>query len=138
MCNSNQSMKQNKNRIINIRITESEFEAVHRLSKHFKRSIADLLRSYINREDLKLLQNEQSQQTIFEKSEVEKMIEMNRVLLAQYSLLTLSNPLTESVEMVNNKPVRTIKGVKGRHGTKVKVRFGKKVVKRKKGIELNE
>lgn len=127
-------MKQNKNRIINLRITESEFEAVHRLSKHFKCSIADLLRSYINKEDLKLLQNEQSQQTIFEKSEVEKMIEMNRVLLAQYSLLTLSNPLIESVEIVNNKPVRTIKRVK----PVVKGRHGKKVIKRNKGIKLNE
>ncbi len=127
-------MKQNKNRIINLRITESEFEAVHRLSKHFKRSIADLLRSYINKEDLKLLQNEQSQQTIFEKSDVEKMIEMNRVLLAQYSLLTLSDSqtTTKPIEAVYN-PVKVI-------GTRKPVirRKAKKVIKRKKGIKQNE
>ena len=64
MCNSREGMKQNKNRILNLRITESEFEAVHRLSKHYKRPIADLLRSYINKEDLKLLHNEQSQETV--------------------------------------------------------------------------
>lgn len=131
-------MKQNKNRIINLRITESEYEAVHRLSKHFKRSIADLLRSYINKEDLKLLQNEQSQQTIFEKSEVEKMIEMNRVLLAQYSLLTLSNPPIESVEIVSKKPVATIKRMKPVVKRKAVKKLKRYAIKRKKGIKLNE
>jgi hypothetical protein len=126
-------MKQNKNRILNLRITESEFEAVHRLSKHYKRPIADLLRGYINAEDLKLLRNQQSQETIFKKSDFEMMKEANRELMAQLNLLSLSNSQVLSKKLVG-KPVKKIAKVKNRL---VSVQH-KTEIKRKKGIKQNE
>ena len=126
-------MKQNKNRILNLRITESEFEAVHRLSKHYKRPIADLLRGYINAEDLKLLRNQQSQETIFKKSDFEMMKEANRELMAQLNLLSLSNSQVLSKKPVG-KPVKKIAKVKNRL---VSVQH-KTEIKRKKGIKQNE
>ena len=129
-------MKQNKNRILNLRITESEFEAVHRLSKHYKRPIADLLRSYINKEDLKLLHNEQSQESLFEKSEAETILTMNRQLMANFSLLTLAgtNKAVKKPVVTLNKPVAM--GSKGSKSNKV---AGLKAeIKRKKGIKQNE
>lgn len=133
MCNSREGMKQNKNRILNLRITESEFEAVHRLSKHYKRPIADLLRGYINAEDLKLLRNQQSQETIFKKSDFEMMKEANRELMAQLNLLSLSNSQVLSKKPVG-KPVKKIAKVKNRF---VSVQH-KTEIKRKKGIKQNE
>ena len=133
MCNSREGMKQNKNRILNLRITESEFEAVHRLSKHYKRPIADLLRGYINAEDLKLLRNQQSQETIFKKSDFEMMKEANRELMAQLNLLSLSNSQVLSKKLVG-KPVKKIAKVKNRL---VSVQH-KTEIKRKKGIKQNE
>ena len=129
-------MKQNKNRILNLRITESEFEAVHRLSKHYKRPIADLLRSYINKEDLKLLHNEQSQETLFGKSEAETILTMNRQLMANFSLLTLAgtNKAVKKPVVALNKCVAMVsKGSKSN-----KVAGLKAEIKRKKGIKQNE
>jgi hypothetical protein len=126
-------MKQNKNKIINLRITESEYEAVHRLAKHYKRPIADLLRGYINAEDLKLLRNQQSQETIFKKSDFEMMKEANRELMAQLNLLSLSNSQVLSKKPVG-KPVKKIAKVKNRL---VSVQH-KTEIKRKKGIKQNE
>lgn len=126
-------MKQNKNKIINLRITESEYEAVHRLAKHSKRPIADLLRGYINAEDLKLLRNQQSQETIFKKSDFEMMKEANRELMAQLNLLSLSNSQVLSKKPVG-KPVKKIAKVKNRL---VSVQH-KTEIKRKKGIKQNE
>lgn len=123
-------MKQNKNRVINLRVTEGEFEALHRLSKHYKLSIAEFLRSHINNEDLKLLHNEQSQERIFEKTESERMIELNRAFLATVNLLSLSDSSidTQRASKVHGKPAGIIS--KGR-GNKAKD-------KRKKGIKQNE
>ena len=126
-------MKQNKNKIINLRITESEYDAVHRLAKHYKRPIADLLRSYINKEDLKLLHNEQSQETLFGKSEAETILTMNRQLMANFSLLTLAGTnkavkkpvvaLNKSVAMVSkgskaNKSAPLTTSIKTNNGIK--------------------
>lgn len=129
-------MKQNKNRILNLRITESEYEAVHRLAKHYKRPIADLLRSYINKEDLKLLHNEQSQESLFEKSEAETILTMNRQLMANFSLLTLAgtNKAVKKPVVALNKSVAMVsKGSKSN-----KVAGLKAEIKRKKGIKQNE
>jgi hypothetical protein len=132
-------MKQNKNKILNLRITESEYEAVHRLAKHYKRPIADLLRSYINKEDLKLLHNEQSQESLFEKSEAQTILEMNRQLMANFSLLTLAGAKTNKIA---KKPVATLTkpvamGSKGSKSNKV-AGLSKAVIKRNKGIKQNE
>jgi hypothetical protein len=130
-------MKQNKNRILNLRITESEYDAVHRLAKHYKRPIADLLRSYINKEDLKLLHNEQSQESLFEKSEAQTILEMNRQLMANFSLLTLAgtNKIAKKPVVTLTKPVAM--GSKGSKSNKV-AGLSKAVIKRNKGIKQNE
>lgn len=129
-------MKQNKNKILNLRITESEYEAVHRLAKHYKRPIADLLRSYINKEDLKLLHNEQSQESLFEKSEAQTILEMNRQLMANFSLLTLAGAKTNKIA---KKPVATLTKPVAMEGKSNKVTgLSKGVIKRKKGIKQNE
>jgi len=71
---------ENKTKYLNIRITEAEHKALHRIAKHYKCSIAEFLRKQINAEDLRLLEAEQGQERMFTRNANEQKDLINRAI----------------------------------------------------------
>lgn len=80
-------MNQNKTHLLAVRISEAEHKSLLKVARHKKKSIPVLIREFISVEDLKLLHNEQSQETLFEISEREKQGQIQRAIT---SLATLT------------------------------------------------
>ena len=80
-------MNHNKTHLWAVRISEAEHKSLLKVARHKKKSIPVLIREFISVEDLKLLHNEQSQETLFEISEREKQGQIQRAIT---SLATLT------------------------------------------------
>ena len=80
-------MNHNKTHLLAVRISEAEHKSLLKVARHKKKSIPVLIREFISVEDLKLLHNEQSQETLFEISLKEKQGQIQRAIT---SLATLT------------------------------------------------
>ena len=121
-------MNHNKTHLLAVRISEAEHKSLLKVARHKKKSIPVLIREFISVEDLKLLHNEQSQETLFEISEREKQGQIQRAIT---SLATLTMGMN-------------IKDFDKFDSNVVKINVAKKLQKniekskRKKGIKQNE
>lgn len=90
-------MKQTKNKIINLRVTEAEYDSIQDMTKVYKISASDLLRKYINTEYASFLKNNKTQGKLFKTSAEEKKLLMMQTLNTISSLMNLSEMETVSV-----------------------------------------
>ena len=121
-------MNHNKTHLLAVRISEAEHKSLLKVARHKKKSIPVLIREFISVEDLKLLHNEQSQETLFEISEKEKQGQIQRAIT---SLATL----TMGMNVKDFDKFDVVNVAKSRKNLKKSEIGGNK---RNKGIKQNE
>lgn len=109
-------MKGNKDQFLMVRVTTGQRNALKRISKRRGVSIPQLIRSFIDQEELKLMESEYNQEVLFERTKEEE-----EQYLARVVNLVSTIPLYSGKVLVPSK-----KGV---------VRLGRK---KQRGDRLNE
>lgn len=116
-------MKTNKTYLLAVRISEDERKMLKRIAKQKKKTIPVLIREFISLEDLKLLNDEQSQERMFDMSDVERQSQIQRAVM---SLATLTINTGKNFNVVDLTHKRKEKSKE------------KSKEKRKEGIRQNE
>lgn len=122
-------VKSNKDQLLVVRITTEQQNALKRISKKKRTSIPQLIRAYIETEELKLIESEYDQATLFARTVEEEQQYLNRVV----NLFTTISQRTGRVMI----PVKKVKPGKVTHRVKRRKLIGYKRVKQK-GVRLNE
>jgi len=122
-------VKSNKDQLLVVRITTEQQNALKRISKKKRTSIPQLIRAYIETEELKLIESEYDQATLFARTAEEEQQYLNRVV----NLFTTISQRTGRV-LIPAKKVRPGK-VTGRVKRRKLIAYKKA---KQKGVRLNE